>query len=657
MTLTSGLKNLLLTTALLLAATSGETASTKGKPESAGAPKPARIERQGVTVEFSANRYDPTNKTNQALQEGEYADVRFKVTDARTRKPLGGLRPGAWLDLEAAAANPGKEDPCKSKIETYLKGVVGVRPALDLTSYFLLIFNQDASISVVDPLVGVAGKTNLFTTIIIKHPAADWAKSTDGRHIYVSQPAGGLVAVIDTETFKVIDNLDVGGKPTRLALQRDGRYLWVGDDKGDQGGVTVIDTQTNKIVSHVPTGRGHHEMAFSADDRLAFVSNRDDGGISVIDIGTTRKLKDIQTGKQPISLVYSQQARALYVADGATGAVTVISGDDPAIVATTPVKPGLGPMGLTPDDRWLLVLNPPENQVHVLDLASNRLVQDIPVGSRPYQIAFSERFAYVRSLDTEQVAMISLSLLGTANAVNLSTFAAGSLPPRDVPDLGIGATMAPAVGEAAYLVTSPADNLVYYYMEGMLAPSGNFRNPGHNARGVTLVDRSLRETQPGVYSARVKLPSAGDYDVAFLLESPRMIGCFRVHAKPNPLAQDNLLPLEIDYLNTPTSARVGDKLLWRFRLDDTSNHQPKTGLKDVRVLHYLSPGLFRTEVTAQEVGKGIYQVEVPIVRNGAYVVMVAVPSLKLKFGELSFRNVLAIGKASAQPMPQKPVSR
>ncbi len=49
-----------------------------------------------------------------------------------------------------------------------------------------------------------------------------------------------------------------------------------------------------------------------------------------------------------------------------------------------------------------------------------------------------------------------------------------------------------------------------------------------------VVDRSLRETLPGTYTANVKLPQGGHYDLAFLLDSPRVINCFDVAVKDNP---------------------------------------------------------------------------------------------------------------------------
>jgi len=442
--------------------------------------------------------------------------------------------------------------------------------------------------------------------------------------------------VVDNESFKVIGNIEAGSKPRRLALQPDGHYLWVGNEDG----VSAIDTETLKAAGHIETGKGHHELAFTADDGQAFVSNRDDGTVSVIDVRALKKTADLKTGPLPIALAYSAAARALYVADGADGRIAVVTGEQPKVSATIALKPGLGPMKPTPDGRWLLALNSQEGRVHVIEVATNRLLQEIPVGSRPYEIAFSKDFAYVRSLDSEHVGMVALNRLGQDTALQTTSFTAGTAPPKQVEDLGIGTTMAAAVGEAAMLVASPADNLSYYYMEGMLAPSGNFRNPAHSARGIAVVDRSLKETGPGQYSARVKIPAAGDYDVAFLLESPRVIHCFHAKATADPRLAEELKPLEITYLTQQRRAAVGQTLSLKFRLGDPKEHAPKSGL-GVKVLYYLAPGLMRTEIAARELGEGVYAAALAIQRAGAYYAYVGVASEKLGYGDLPVFSLIA----------------
>ena len=123
---------------------------------------------------------------------------------------------------------------------------------------------------------------------------------------------------MDTETFKVVNEIEAGEQPMRAELQADERYLWVGNnaETAEQSGVTVIDTEALKPVAFIATGMGHHEIAFSDDDRYAFVSNRDEGTVSVIDVRSLEKVADLETGPVPISLAYSPLGKALYAADG-----------------------------------------------------------------------------------------------------------------------------------------------------------------------------------------------------------------------------------------------------------------------------------------------------------------------------------------------------
>ena len=67
-------------------------------------------------------------------------------------------------------------------------------------------------------------------------------------------PKAGKVALVDAETFKTVGNLDAGENPTRIELQRDERYLWVGDNAGEEGkgGVTVIDQAMFERVDGQP---------------------------------------------------------------------------------------------------------------------------------------------------------------------------------------------------------------------------------------------------------------------------------------------------------------------------------------------------------------------------------------------------------------------
>lgn len=600
----------------------------------------SRLTREGVQIEFSARPLGGDG----GLVEGGNAEVSFRITEELTGKPIRSLAPGAWMDLgDTLAGKEGQSLDCRQRMGLYLSGRVGIRPMIDLNSYFILALNRDSSISVIDPHVGMAGRTYLYAHIPLPRPGADWAKSGDDARLFVTIPRSGQVAVVDTENFKVAQTVDVGGMPVRIAAQADGRYLWIGDDSPEpgHGGMIVLDPATLTVAARIPTGSGHHEIALSPDDRYVFVTNRTGGTVSVVEVATLKKVKDVATGKQPIALAYSPQSQALYVADGTTGEITVLDGRDHRVAARIQAKPGLGPVRFTEDGRWAFVVNSLEHAVHVVDASTNRLAHTIPVGGRPFHVSVSAAFAYVRSLDSSQVTMIPLGELDRGHTPATTGFAAGDTAPGTVgPGPAIGAPIIPALGEAAVVVANPADGGIYYYMEGMVAPMATFRNYGHRPAALAVVNRSLREGEPGVYTTTVRLPAAGRYDVGFLLDSPQVVHCFAAEVGKSPTPVRTGPPLALEYLVKERRPAMGE-LTVAFKLTDPETGAAKSGLDDVRVLSYLTPGRHRAETAAREVGGGIYEATVRLAEAGAYYVHVAVPSARVGYQDLRFLSLIA----------------
>ena len=616
-------------------------------PVSTGGQDANLITREGVVVDY---RVTPSSGAGSVTAEG-YADVTFRITDSTTGAPITGRYPAAWMDLSQAwEAKGDRPMDCREKVSTYLKGIVGLRPMIDLNSHFLLVMNRDASISVIDPAVGITGITNLFAQISLKQPPADWAKTRDQSRLFVTMPRAGSVAVADAELFKVTGEVPAGEEPTRAELQGDERYLWVGNNgsEPERSGVTVIDTEALEPVAFIQTGKGHHEIAFSENDRYAFVTNREAGTVTVIDVQKLEKVKDLKTGPLPIAIAYSPLSKSLYVADGKAGTVSVIEPDKLEIVSQIEAKPGLGPMRFSEDGRWGVVVNPVENEVQVVDASTDRLVHTIPVGKQPYQVTFTRQFAYVRSLGSEDVGMISVSELDREAVPFVKYFPAGEQPPGRAADLGISDSMVPSVKEAALFVVNQFQGTLYYYMEGMNAPQGAFRNYGHEARAVETVDRSLRELQPGVYTGRAKLPVAGTYDVAFVMDTPQFVHCFSAEVEPNPEAKTAAAKMEVEFQVAERTVSVGETRVVRFRLTEPGSGVPVDGLEDVTVLSYASDGRDRNVVTAQALGGGIYEAPVKVNQLGTYYVFVASRSQEVTYTDLPFLSLIGLNPARSE---------
>lgn len=606
-----------------------------------------RLTRDGVTAEFRIKTVSGLGLAAQGLFHGDFADVSFSLSSVETGEPLRRVPPGVWVDLAKTwQAKDRGPMGCKDRVSLYLQGLVGIRPLIDLNSYYVLVLNQDATISVIDPVVGVTGFTSLYATVVLPRPGADWVKTKQERWLFVSMPRADEVAVVNLDTFKVEATIPAGKTPVRLALEPGEKFLWVGNDAnpGEPGSVTVIDVASRKPVATIPVGAGHHELTFSDDHRFLFVTNRSAGTVSIIEVSSRKLLREIPVGPVPIAMAVSPLSKQLYLADGESGTIRVIDPESGTVLRTITLKPGLGPLRFSHDGRWGIQVNPVANEVTVIDASTNTVAHRLTIEGKPFQIGMSDAFAYIRSLDSERVSMINLATLGGQEKPAVNSFAAGSHPPSKVQDLSVAAGIAQAVQEAAMLVVSPGDDTVYYYMEGMNAPMGAFQNYGHRPRAVEIANRALKETAPGVYSATIRIPSSGTFDVAFLNESPRFLHCFSFEAKPNPLIKPTTKPLAVTYLNERKSVKAGGSMTVRFRLSDPSTGAVGPDMGDVRVLYYRAPNFGRRVVAARHREAGIYEAELPMDQAGAYYVFVGVPSAKLSYQDLNYWTVMAVAE-------------
>jgi hypothetical protein len=229
-------------------------AQSKNKSEAstdASKPLKGKVIQAGVSVEFSLQQINPEADQPGHARGGENFAFKFTITDAATGTPLRNVHPAAWVNPRPDAQSA-ESHSCAKKVSAFISGSLMTRPALDLNAYYVLALNRDATITVVDPLFGFGG-SKLLAMVFLKSPGEGWAFNSDQSLLFVTMPASDQVAVVDTASWKVITNLDVAPHPASVALQRDGKYMWVSygaPGSGDNNsGVAAIDCRTLKVAS------------------------------------------------------------------------------------------------------------------------------------------------------------------------------------------------------------------------------------------------------------------------------------------------------------------------------------------------------------------------------------------------------------------------
>jgi YVTN family beta-propeller protein len=609
-----------------------------------------RALRQGMAIEMSVRPAEGDPAGSRVL-EGEYAELKIKIRDAATDAPVRSMYPAVWVDQrkEFKGDKYKQELTCTEKIRSYLKGGLSYRPDIDLNSYYILSLNNDATISVIDPIVGVAGFSQMFKMILLRSPGADWTMGRDEKTLLVTMPRAGQVALVNLEHFTVKDNLPSGENPTRIVLQPDNRFLWVTNDApGVSGGVTVLDAERGTLKASIPTAPGRHDIALSDDSLFAFVANRDAGTVSVIDTQTLQKLQDVATGSQPSSIVYSSMSKSVYVVDELDGTITVIDGKTMKIVQVIRGEQGISTIRFAPGNRWGFVLNRRTDNVLILDSSTNAVAYRERVGRDPEQVTFSPAFAYVRSRGTAEVTMLALDSIGKGDKVTVLHVSGGSRAPSESTYYPSAANSIATTPEGnSVVIASPSDATIIYYMEGMGVPMGSFKNSGRIPRALKTLNRSLSETEPGIYSARIKVPRSGVYDVVFLLDSPRITECFSFPAEENPaLAKMKIeRPVRIEFLMQDRTVESGHAVAVRVKLVDELSGTPVVSRRDFSALPTLTPsGNWQERHMLKETGDGHYEFSFTPPEPGTYTVYFALTGMKLGFSQLPFLSIKAVEK-------------
>ncbi|HSR69727.1 MAG TPA: cytochrome D1 domain-containing protein [Acidobacteriota bacterium] len=609
------------------------------------------FESEGIAVDFTMRNLVASKAAQGVFQEGDPVEVSFQIRDTATSTPLSSVYPAAWMDRRAAGETV-DDEACRTKIEAFISGSLLTPPELDMNVYHVLAMNNDGTISVVDPLFGF-GTTKLLSMIFLPGPAKDWALTEDQTRLFVSVPNTSQVALASTANWKVERLIDVGSQPGRIVLQPDERYLWVGYSSGRKGGINIIDTETLEVVADIPAGVGAKQIVFDRDSRHAFITARDEGLLTVIDVRQLKKATDLELGGKAVSMAYSPVAEALFVSLTDRGQVVSVGARDFKIRARMQADPGLGQILAGPGGRLVFTVNPLANTLHVIDSASNRIVQTGDMLAGPEQLAVTDELLYVRHRDSELVFMIPLAELGReGELVPAIDFPGGQRPFGSLANPTPAPSIVQAPGASAVLVANPADKMIYFYMEGMAAPMGSFKNYGRSPRAVMVVDRSLQERRPGVYKTSAMLRRPGTYDVAFFLDSPRIFHCFQVKVDENPELDERRREergVDIEPLLVAKAYRVGEEVDLRFRITDSITGQAREGLTDLQVLSFLAPGTWQNRVLAQEAGDGVYRARLTPPQAGAYYVFLSSPQLGLTYKESPFAIVSVVEEAVQAP--------
>ena len=249
---------------------------------------------------------------------------------------------------------------------------------------------------------------NTLMMLPVNNPSQTGYKEMDTQPYWVTFNAAGTRLYVSTaaQTIQVLDTannnnllhaIPAGGIITDLKLTPDGNAV-MASVLGSQPGVLLIDTRTNAPQRNIPTppmrnGESGQPRAAAANregTRLFMAVGTPSGGeVVAMDLFTGVPQASLPVGANPTGMELSPDGRFLYVVNSSSGDVSVI--DAWAFTELGRVRVGVNPqkVALSPDGSRVFVTNKGSDTVTVLNGLTQAPMATIPVGKGPVGVAVS----------------------------------------------------------------------------------------------------------------------------------------------------------------------------------------------------------------------------------------------------------------------------
>lgn len=241
--------------------------------------------------------------------------------------------------------------------------------------------------------------------LVLKVVALCLATPVVGQTAFVTCQPADAVSVIDVSNGVELDRWDVPGKPAGVAVGGEAIYVVSPDTKTvssfSTSGVLLVERQ----LKGGPTG-----VALDAARGRLYVSDWYNARLWALKADTLEVLHELPTGSEPAGITLSRNGKFLASAEKDADQVSIF--DAESFQLNHRIEVGTRPYGLNfaPDGR-LFVGNVGSNNLTVIAPESGATIATIPVGDRPYGVAFAKGRAFVTNQYANSISVIDLATL------------------------------------------------------------------------------------------------------------------------------------------------------------------------------------------------------------------------------------------------------
>ena len=185
--------------------------------------------------------------------------------------------------------------------------------------------------------------------------------------IYIAEYTARQIAVFDTATETIVQEISLPDKPGGLVLSADGKQLYV-TTAISKGQLHIVNLETGKIKQSISVGHSPVAVVLSPDNKLLYICNQFENCVSVINLESRQQVAKISVLREPIAATITPDSRYLFVAnllpagaaDGgyAASAVSVIDTNTQKVTCNIRLpngSTGLRGICVSPDGNYVYV--------------------------------------------------------------------------------------------------------------------------------------------------------------------------------------------------------------------------------------------------------------------------------------------------------------
>ncbi len=250
----------------------------------------------------------------------------------------------------------------------------------------------------------------------------------DGSKLYITNEAGKTLDVVDARTLKVIRRIELTAHPNNVSISKDGRRVYVAI-AATPGAVDVIDTTTLTRARTIPVQGAAHNTYVTPDGKYVLCGSVAGKLLTVIDQKTEAPVWTLpfDAGVRPIAFDQKPDGSTnrLFIQLSDFNGFAIVDFDLhkevgrvnlPEVPERERVTQGLqgSPshgIGVTPDKRTLWVLSKMNSRVYEYSLPDLTLMGAAPTGHHPDWLTFSpdSKSVYIANAGSDSVSVIDVA--------------------------------------------------------------------------------------------------------------------------------------------------------------------------------------------------------------------------------------------------------